>query len=88
MATDIELFCTSCVKCQMNKTSTQRPKGLLHSLPIPMTGYLPCPLGHSVSRNAEWYDVCPREDIQFKELHALAKATPPAERMWEMNMMF
>jgi Integrase zinc binding domain len=35
MATDIELFCTSCVKCQMNKTSTQWPKGLLHSLPVP-----------------------------------------------------
>jgi Integrase zinc binding domain len=34
MATDIELFCTSCARCQMNKTSTQRPKGLLHSLPI------------------------------------------------------
>jgi Integrase zinc binding domain len=35
MATDIELFCTLCVKCQMNKTSTQQPKGLLHSLPTP-----------------------------------------------------
>jgi Integrase zinc binding domain len=35
MATDIELFCTSCVRCQMNKTSMQWPKGLLHSLPIP-----------------------------------------------------
>jgi hypothetical protein len=35
MATDIELFCTSCAKCEMNKTSTQRPKGLLHSLPTP-----------------------------------------------------
>jgi Integrase zinc binding domain len=23
MATDIELFCTSCVRCQMNKMSTQ-----------------------------------------------------------------
>jgi Integrase zinc binding domain len=33
MATDIELFCTSCAKCQMNKTSMQLPKGLLHSLP-------------------------------------------------------
>jgi Integrase zinc binding domain len=35
MATDIELFCTSCARCQMNKTSTQLPKGLLHSLPTP-----------------------------------------------------
>jgi Integrase zinc binding domain len=34
MATDIELFCTTCVRCQMNKTSTPQPKGLLHSLPI------------------------------------------------------
>jgi Integrase zinc binding domain len=35
IATNIELFCTSCAKCQMNKTSTQLPKGLLHSLPTP-----------------------------------------------------
>jgi Integrase zinc binding domain len=35
MATDTELFCTSCTKCQMNTTSTQLPKGLLHSLPTP-----------------------------------------------------
>jgi Integrase zinc binding domain len=35
MTADIESFCTSCKRCQMNKTSTQRPKGLLHSLPIP-----------------------------------------------------
>jgi hypothetical protein len=34
MATDIELFCTSCARCQMNKTNMQQPKGLLHSLPI------------------------------------------------------
>jgi Integrase zinc binding domain len=35
MATNIELFCTSCTRCQMNKMHTQWPKGLLHSLPIP-----------------------------------------------------
>jgi hypothetical protein len=35
MATDIEIFCTSCTRCQMNKMSMQWPKGLLHSLPIP-----------------------------------------------------
>jgi Integrase zinc binding domain/RNase H-like domain found in reverse transcriptase len=35
MATDIELFWTSCARCQMNKTSTQLPKGLLHSLSTP-----------------------------------------------------
>ena len=34
MATDIELFCTSCATCQTNKSSTQKPQGLLHSLPI------------------------------------------------------
>jgi Integrase zinc binding domain len=32
MATDIKLFCTSCAKCQMNKMSTQLPKGLCHDL--------------------------------------------------------
>jgi hypothetical protein len=35
MAIDIELFSTSCMRCQMNKTSTQWLKGLLCSLPIP-----------------------------------------------------
>ena len=35
MATDIEAFCRSCVKCQTNKTDMQKPQGLLHSLPIP-----------------------------------------------------
>jgi hypothetical protein len=34
MATDVDLFCTSCAKCQMNKDSTKRPVGLLHSLPV------------------------------------------------------
>ena len=35
MATDIEVFCISCAKCQMNKASTFQPQGLLHGLPIP-----------------------------------------------------
>ena len=34
MATDVELFCMSCVTCQTNKMNTQKPQGLLHSLPI------------------------------------------------------
>ena len=35
MAADIEVFCTSCVKFQMNKSSTMQPQGLLHGIPIP-----------------------------------------------------
>ena len=35
MGTDIELFCSSCVSCQVTKDSNQKPSGLLHSLPIP-----------------------------------------------------
>jgi hypothetical protein len=31
--------------------------------PIPVTGCLPRPLGRSVPRRAEWYDVCPLDDI-------------------------
>jgi hypothetical protein len=46
--------------------------------PIPMTGRLPCPLGCSVPRTAECFDVCPLDDIQFQELYELAKLTPPA----------
>jgi hypothetical protein len=56
--------------------------------PIPLTGCLPRPLGHSVPRTADWVDVCPLEDIRFRELHELAKATPPTERTWEMNTTF
>jgi hypothetical protein len=51
-------------------------------------GCLPLRLGHSVPRNAEWYDLCPLDDTRFKELHELAKVTPPAGRMWEMNITF
>ena len=38
MATNIELFCSSCPSCQVTKDSTKRPAGLLvvpHTLPIP-----------------------------------------------------
>src|SRR5258706_6031026 len=35
LAKDVELFCKSCGICQTTKTSTAKPKGLLHSLPIP-----------------------------------------------------
>ncbi len=34
LAKDVEMFCKSCGTCQTTKTSTARPKGLLHSLPI------------------------------------------------------
>jgi hypothetical protein len=37
---------------------------------------------------AEWYDVCLLDDIQFQELHELAKVTPAAERMREMIATF
>ena len=35
MAINIEAFCGSCGRYQTNKTNTQKPQGLLHSLPIP-----------------------------------------------------
>jgi RNase H-like domain found in reverse transcriptase/Reverse transcriptase (RNA-dependent DNA polymerase)/Integrase zinc binding domain len=35
MGNEITKFCDSCGTCQANKTSTQRPVGLLHPLPIP-----------------------------------------------------
>ena len=35
MGNEITKFCDSCGICQANKTSTQRPVGLLHPLPIP-----------------------------------------------------
>ena len=35
MAKDVEAFCKSCGTCQTTKTSTMKPKGLLHTLPVP-----------------------------------------------------
>jgi hypothetical protein len=35
MAKDVEAFWKSCGICQTTKTSTSKPKGLLHTLPIP-----------------------------------------------------
>jgi hypothetical protein len=35
MAKDVEVFCKSCGMCQTTKTSTTKPKGLLHTLPVP-----------------------------------------------------
>ena len=35
MGADIELFCSLCALCHTTKDSTQKPVGLLHSLPIP-----------------------------------------------------
>ena len=35
MGADIKLFCSSCTSCHTMKDSTQKPAGLLHSLPIP-----------------------------------------------------
>jgi transposase InsO family protein len=35
MAKDVEAFCKSCGMCQTTKTSTTKPKGLLHTLPVP-----------------------------------------------------
>ena len=35
MGMEIDKFCRTCGTCQTTKSSTQRPMGLLHSLPIP-----------------------------------------------------
>jgi len=35
LGAEVEKYCDSCGICQANKTSTQRPVGLLHPLPIP-----------------------------------------------------
>lgn len=32
---DVESFCRSCGRCQTTKDSSQRPSGLLHTLPVP-----------------------------------------------------
>lgn len=35
MVKDVNAFCKSCGTCQTTKTSTMKPEGLLHTLPIP-----------------------------------------------------
>ena len=35
MAQDIETFCMSCSACTASKDTNSKPRGLLHSLPIP-----------------------------------------------------
>ena len=35
MAKDIETFCISCGACTTSKDTNSKPRGLLHSLPIP-----------------------------------------------------
>ena len=35
MAQDIEVFCKSCGACAVAKDTNSKPRGLLHSLPIP-----------------------------------------------------
>lgn len=35
IAKDIEEWCRSCITCQTNKSSNQKPSGKLHTLPIP-----------------------------------------------------
>lgn len=35
MGQEVDKYCETCGTCQVNKTSTQRPLGLLHPLPIP-----------------------------------------------------
>ena len=32
---EVDKYCMTCGICQVSKTSTQRPVGLLHTLPIP-----------------------------------------------------
>jgi hypothetical protein len=56
--------------------------------PIPVTGCLPRPLGRSIPQTANWVNICPLEDIHFRELYELTKITPPAERTREMNLTF
>jgi hypothetical protein len=39
LAKDVEAYCKTCPSCQACKTSTQAPRGFLHSNPIPARPY-------------------------------------------------
>ena len=52
--------------------------------PLSQTGQLPCPLGQTSLRKAQWFDLCPMTDLFFKETVEFMKEIAP---MWCMQDM-
>ena len=52
--------------------------------PLSQTGQLPCPLGQTSLRKAQWFNLCPMTDLVFKETVEVMKEIAP---MWHMQDM-
>ena len=52
---------------------------------LSQTGQLPCPLGRTSLRKAQWFDLCPMTDPFFKETVEVVKEIAPGWRTWDMH---
>ena len=53
--------------------------------PLSQTRQLPCPLGQTSLRKAQWFDLCPMMDLFFKEMVEVVKEISPMGRMQDMH---
>ena len=53
--------------------------------PLSQNGQLPCPLGQTSLRKAQWFDLCPMTDPFFKEMVEVMKEIAPGWRTWDMH---
>ena len=53
--------------------------------PLLQTRQLPCPLGQTSLRKAQWFYLCPMTDPFFKEMVEVVKEIAPTWHMWDMH---
>ena len=53
--------------------------------PLSQTRQLPCPLGQTSLRKAQWFNLCPMTDPFFKETVEVMKEITPTWHMWDMH---
>ena len=52
---------------------------------LSQTGQLPCPLGRTSLRKAQWFNLCPMTDLFFKETVEVMKEITPMWRTRDMH---
>ena len=53
--------------------------------PLSQTRQLPCPLGQTSLRKAQWFDLCPMTNLFFKETVEVVKEIAPTWHTWDMH---
>ena len=53
--------------------------------PLSQTRQLPCQLGRTSLRKAQWFNLCPMTDPFFKETVEVMKEITPTWRTWDMH---